>query len=102
MAWNASGLITDPATDDVLADTGAVLAGVLNLTVMLWSDTYCLIDLVQRNAANTADVKVQALQTTGDITVFTISVTLLLNQRIILRNRLAITNGSMVSASLIG
>lgn len=98
--WVTEGPKTDPAADVILADTGSLPAGVSTITIVLWSDVNCIVNFVQRNALNTTDVNVQPLQVAGSFVATEVNVSLLLNQRLLLRNDSNITGH--VQASIIG
>jgi hypothetical protein len=88
MAWSTNGVLIDPDTNDLLADTGALSLGTYSFVILAWSDTACGITLHHRNATNTADVHSQKLQLTTTSSAFaqivTIPAVLLLNERLTL------------------
>lgn len=82
MGWATEGLKTNPSAGDILADTGPLAAGIASLTVIIWTDAGCNLNLVQRNALNTADVNSQSLQPNGSMFLAPIPIITLLNQRL--------------------
>lgn len=87
MAWKTEGVITNGGTGDILADTGAQLAGTKTYTFILWSSVGGNIEMAQRNALNTADVEVQrlAVEPNPKFYIFSVPIELVLNQRIVIR-----------------
>lgn len=88
MAWYTNGIVTDPSGGDILADTGPLSVGGNSLHLILWCDTSVYVDVVQRNATNTADVNTQRIYIGADGTIHMspLPVTALLNERVIVRN----------------
>lgn len=92
MAWNTEGVKTNPLASEVLADTGALAASAKTFTLIIWEDTGGgEIEIAHRNALNADDVNVQRIALTGTTIIYPLPVTLLLNQRIIVRMRVALT-----------
>lgn len=67
MAWNTAGILTNPTSNVILADTGALPATPFTPTLMCWSTQGVNITFRHRNAANSADLHTQqmALSTEG-------------------------------------
>lgn len=85
--WTSTGVFGPaPNQGDVVADTGALLAVAATMTVMISGNGDCEFDIAVRNSTNTADVQThhfyyQALEHFSQA----FPVTLLLNQRVIVR-----------------
>jgi len=61
MAWATAGIQTNPATDAILADSGALPGGVGAVTVVIGGSVAFIVTVEHRDAANTANVKTQVL-----------------------------------------
>jgi hypothetical protein len=61
MTWATAGLLTDPNTNTILADTGAIAAGSYQLTLLLFTTVACGVTFHYRDAANTSDIKTQQI-----------------------------------------
>lgn len=95
--WVTNGPINNPATGEILADTGAIPAGTLSLTILVFTDVGFTMNLVQRNALNTANVNIQPIAVLGQYTVVGIPAVLVLNQRIRLEVDTAVTGNIQAS-----
>lgn len=66
MAWATANTITDPTAGTILADTGALSIGLLSFTILLASSgPSATLELQLRNAANSANVATQTINSTG-------------------------------------
>src|SRR6202162_1905053 len=61
MAWATAGLLADPSTGVILADTGPVGAGTYQLTLLLYTTVASGITFHYRDAANISDIKTQQI-----------------------------------------
>lgn len=89
MAWSTAGIITNPTTGQILADTGALPAVVFVPTFLCWSLIACNITLHHRNATNTVDLHTQQMALSTEGSPFAViglptAVTLGLNERLTL------------------
>jgi hypothetical protein len=89
MAWSTAGIITNPTTGQIVADTGALPATPFIPTLMCWSTVSVNITLHHRNSTNTADLHIQQMSLTTEGTPFVIfglptSITLGANERLTL------------------
>lgn len=66
--WASEGEKVTLSAGELLADTGALTVGVSNATILVFSNTALNLELVRRNAANTADDRVQPFYVTGSNT----------------------------------
>lgn len=85
MAWSSEGKKTDPVAGTLLADTGGLPAMSLGSNLIVWSNVFVRLIIAVRNALNTADVASQTVECTGNFIVVGIPITLVLNQRLIIR-----------------
>ncbi len=73
MTWVTGGILTNPATDAIIVDTGAYVGGQTAVTCVIASTVAAIIILEYRNAANTLNLNSQAIiipaNTTFDLTV---------------------------------
>lgn len=99
MAWDTAGIVVDPAATEILADTGALSIGLFNFTVFIYANSFGRIELVQRNAANNADVKKQVILSLGtsEPLCFQFSQVLSINERIIVRCKDGFTGDAQAS-----
>jgi hypothetical protein len=67
MAWFTAGILTNPAIDTILADTGAVPAAISGVTIILGGNIACVATIEHRNAANNANNASQVIATTAGI-----------------------------------
>lgn len=88
MGWDTSGIVTDGLNKSILADTGALAAGIYPFKVLAWADVSLYIDIVLRDALNTADIAFQRmLLENGKLNQVDLPITIsILNQRIIVRS----------------
>jgi hypothetical protein len=89
MAWGTVGLITNPTTGQIIADTGPLAATPFVPTFFCWSNVACNITLHHRNAANTADLHTQQMSLSTEGSSFEVfglptAVTLAANERLTL------------------
>jgi hypothetical protein len=96
--WFTAGVLTDPVTDAILADTGAIAGALPNSycvnAIVISSNVAAVVILEQRNAANAANITSQAIliQANDTITYPRFCVVLTgVNQRIRLRLNLGVT-----------
>lgn len=62
MAWFSAGILTNPATDAILADTGALSgAGSGRIKVVLGATIAAICTLERRNSTNSANVNSQVI-----------------------------------------
>ncbi len=66
MAWASEGILTNPALDAILADSGALPACTTGVTVLLGGSVACICTLEHRNAANTANIASQVIAITAN------------------------------------
>lgn len=59
--WVTGGILTNPANNAVIADTGAISGGGSTYTALVASSAICRVIIAVRNDTNTADVAVQHL-----------------------------------------
>lgn len=66
--WDTAGILTNPAANAILADTGPQTyptsgdgSGTLNFTVIVSSTVACIVHIELRDAANAATIKSQAV-----------------------------------------
>jgi hypothetical protein len=59
MAWSTAGIQTNPATDFILADTGALTDTLTRATIVLGGSAAMIATLEHRNAANSANLNAQ-------------------------------------------
>lgn len=85
MAWKTEGIKNNGATGDILADTGAQVAGLAAFTLIFWSNVGTTLEIVQRDATNTNDVNIQRWYTAGSTYIYNLPVNLVVNQRIVVR-----------------
>ena len=90
MAWATNNIVSNPSSGDIIADTGAIaLGGLIQTTVLVWSTITCNVEIVQRNALNTADVNKQRLYAlnseTGILPIQQVPVLLAVNERLLVR-----------------
>jgi len=69
MAWDSAGLLSSPVSDTVLADTGALTAGALTVTLIIYAPGGGGVELQQRNPTNTTTVMAQKLNIYGGIPI---------------------------------
>jgi hypothetical protein len=100
MGWNTEGVKTNPTAGDTLADSGPLSAALKTFTIAIWNDTGGgELEVVQRNALDTADVAVQRITVAGTTLIYPWPVLLVLNQRVIVRLRQDLTGH--IQASLL-
>ena len=61
MAWFTAGVQTNPATDAILADTGALAGGQSGAAVVIGANVAMVVTVEHRNAANSANINTQVL-----------------------------------------
>ena len=62
MAWATAGVQINPATDAILADTGALSpGGTTNITIVIGGSVAFIVTVEHRNAANSANVTSQVI-----------------------------------------
>ena len=96
--WFTGGVLTNPITDAILADTGTIVGALPNSycinVIVISSNIAAVVILEQRNAANTANITSQAIliQANDTITYPRFCVVLTeVSQRIRLRLNLGVT-----------
>lgn len=87
MAWHTNDVITNPGTDEILADTGALAVGSQGVSILVDSDSGCAFWFEQRNSANTATVHKQrfSVSQSGPVYYGNVPITLGVNERLRLR-----------------
>jgi len=102
--WFTAGVLTNPVTDTILADTGVIAGALPNSycvnTIVISSNVAAVIFLEQRNAANSANINSQAIliQASDTITYPRFCVVLTeVNQRIRLRLNAGVTGTMQAS-----
>lgn len=70
MSWTASGRITNPTLDQVLVDTGPLVAGVYFFSVFAAATVASAFELQWRNAANAATLKSQIVAVPANTTIW--------------------------------
>jgi hypothetical protein len=63
MAWFTAGIQTNPATDAILADTGALVGNSGDVTVIVGGSVAAIYTIEHRNSANTANIASQVVAT---------------------------------------
>ena len=61
MAWATAGILTNPAIDTILADSGALAGGQSEATIIVGGSVAAIYTIEHRNAANTANVNSQVV-----------------------------------------
>jgi hypothetical protein len=61
MAWTDGTILTNPAINAILADSGALAAGVTGVKILFGGSVAAIATIEQRDAANTANVKTQTI-----------------------------------------
>jgi hypothetical protein len=63
MAWSTAGILTNPAIDTILADTGAVAttSGPVDIHVIVGGSVASIITIEHRNSTNTANISSQVV-----------------------------------------
>jgi len=99
MAWATAGVQTNPATDAILADSGALATGVTEATVILGASVACICTIEQRNAANSANVNTQVIAVAANaVEQITLpGVNLAASERIRLRLNVGVTGSVQAS-----
>jgi len=69
MAWSSSGILTAPASDTILADSGPLLGGMGEAQVLFGGNTAVIAVAEHRNAANTANVAFQVVASPANTSV---------------------------------
>lgn len=87
--WATNGVITNPTTGQVVADTGPLPATPISPVLLCWSSVGVGVTLHYRNAANTADLRTQRMALTTEGTPFQVinlpaNITLNVNERLTL------------------
>src|SRR6266850_155389 len=82
--WATNGVFPSPGPV-TLADTGPIVLGSRNQTVIIQTSTSTVIEIAQRNAANTEDIGLQQMILAGELRIFQLSLTILPNQRLVIR-----------------
>ena len=92
MAWATGGILTNPAADAILADSGPLPAGQSNVKVMLGGNVACVATVEWRDAANATNIRSQtiAIAVNQLIELEFPGVTFSLNERIRVRNNLVL------------
>ena len=102
MAWFTNGILTNPAIDTILVDTGAFAeaTGPLIVRVIVSSTVIAAPILELRNAANSANISSQAFISPANTTVeLDLPVTWAVSERLRVRLNAAITG--LIQASII-
>jgi len=61
MAWVTGGILTNPAIDTILADSGALAAGQTGVIFIFGGSVAAIATIEHRNAANTANLNSQVI-----------------------------------------
>ena len=86
MAWDTEGVIENPTEGQIMADTGAILLGIVAVfTIIIWGETETSFEIAVRNAANNADVNVQRISANKYLLVG-VPLSLGVNQRVVVRS----------------
>lgn len=85
MGWVTNGIVTNAAANDILADTGSMLAGITNFILIIWTNVGGALDIVQRNATDTGDIHTQRIAADSLFHAEGIPINLALNQRLQIR-----------------
>ena len=88
MTWFSGAVAVNPAANDILADTGALAAGVSNVSVVVATSVAAIVSIEHRDAANTTTLHSQlvAVSGLGTLSCELPGVSLAANERIRLRN----------------
>lgn len=99
MAWNTSGLVNNPSTDDILADTGQLGLGIFGFTIVVYSTVGCLIDIEHRNTTNTTTLHSQRVYIPAytPMPILSVGISLSLNERLRVRLLEGVTGDVQVS-----
>jgi len=92
--WVTGGKLSAPQADDILVDTGPLSAGLITFRFFTWTNDGPLLMVEHRNALNNATLHDQlyepgAAAQSGGFQI-TISLLLLLNERLRVRNTIGI------------
>jgi hypothetical protein len=85
MAWSTEGVITDPADDAILADSGALGVGVSQFGIIADIGGPSVLVIEHRNTANTANLSSQRLPMAYATVHFMMPFAPSLNERVRLR-----------------
>jgi len=61
MAWATGGILTNPATDAILADSGPLVEGQTGVTIIFGGSVAAIATIEHRNALNTANIASQVI-----------------------------------------
>jgi hypothetical protein len=61
MAWASGGILTNPAIDAILADSGSLAAGQTNVRVVFGGSVAAIATIEHRNTLNTVNVNSQTI-----------------------------------------
>lgn len=91
--WVTQGIITNPTSQQILADTGAISGGQSNYTFIISCNAIVRVDLAARNAANSADTKAQTIFTQANGTIYLTNIPMDVDPggRVVVRSQAAFT-----------
>lgn len=69
MSWAASGRLTNPTANAIVADTGPLSVGTRRLTIVLAASVTAICELQHRDAANALTLKSQIIVVPGNVLV---------------------------------
>src|SRR5712691_6183864 len=97
--WHTSGLLTNPATGDILADSQPLTAGAYAVIIVASSSVAAAVDLQVRDTTNTVTVQSQRLQllASGTQVLGEFHITVLQDQRIRVIMSLAVLGTAQAS-----
>lgn len=97
--WSTEGYVESASEGDLLSDTGAIaLGGLLGLNFIGCTMSGGYVKLIQRNAANDADVKSQLIYVPPGTTMFgAIPISVSAGQRMVVKAAQNFTAGLQIS-----
>jgi hypothetical protein len=100
VAWDTAGILTNPATDAILADSGQKQPSSCEATIVLGGSVAAVATIEYRDAANAANLKAQVIAcAANDVTMVRLpGLNFALNERLRLRLNVGVTGS--VSASI--
>jgi len=98
-AWITGGILTNPAIDTILADSGALAGGQTSVKIIFGGSVAAIATIEHRNAANTVNVNSQVIAIVANQAVeFELpGVTFAASERIRLRLNAAVTGSLQAS-----
>lgn len=96
--WSTNGIVTNPTTGAVVADTGSIGGGGSTYTIIVAASVITRFEVAVRNAANNADVTVQNffVPANGNFTAV-LPIDVPPNGRIVVRVAVGVTGGVQAS-----